>query len=157
MAPSGSRIADRAATTARTGRGTAAGDTDLTEALDCLLRFGALTLRSGNEAFRVREWMGAIARAMRVDGLAVHVTLGGMTATARRNGRHATLASEIAPIGVNAWRIGALEHLARTAEPGISPRAVAARLDTIEAAPPLYPLVSTARSEERRVGKECRP
>lgn len=116
----------------------------LSEALDCLLRFGALTLRSGNETFRVREWMGALARAMRIEALAVHVTLGGITATARRGGRHQTLASEIAPIGINAWRIGALEHLARTAEPGVSPAAVAARLDTIEAAPPLHSVALTA-------------
>ena len=43
----------------------------LSEALDGLLRFGAMALRSGTTAFRVREWMGAIARGMRVSGVAI--------------------------------------------------------------------------------------
>ncbi len=43
------------------------------------MRFGALMLRAGNAAFRVRQWMGTIAHAMGIDALAVHVVLGGMT------------------------------------------------------------------------------
>ena len=88
--------------------------------------------------------MDKVASAMRCEALAVHVTLGGMTATARRDGVCATLASEVAPIGINAWRISALEQLARTAEPGVSPRELAARLDAIEAAPPLHSIALTA-------------
>ena len=86
------------------------------------MRFGALMLRAGNAAFRVRQWMGMIALAMGIEALAVHVVLGGMTVTARRDGEHVTLANEVAPIGINAWRLGALEHLRAT--PGqASPRA----------------------------------
>ena len=57
---------------------------DLRHVLDLLLRFGAMMLRAGDTAFRVREWMGVIARGFGLDALAVHVTLGGMIATARR-------------------------------------------------------------------------
>jgi uncharacterized membrane protein YjjP (DUF1212 family) len=116
----------------------------LTELLACLLRFGELMLRAGNAAFRVREWMGALARAMGIESLAVHVTLGGMTATAWRGAEHVTLANEIAPVGINAWRIGALERLARTAEAGVSARAVGARLAAIEAEPPIHSLALVA-------------
>jgi hypothetical protein len=80
-----------------------------TDALDCVMRFGALLLRAGDTAFRVRQRM-----AMGIEALAVHVTLGGMTATARRGVARTTLATEIAPLGINASRIAALEELAST-------------------------------------------
>ena len=116
----------------------------LTEALDALLRFGALTLRAGTTAFRVRQWMGTLARAMGCEAPAVHIALGGMTATVRHGDATLTLVSEIAPIGVNAWRIAELERLARDAEPGISSREVEARLDAIEAAPAQHSAALTA-------------
>src|SRR5437899_11082897 len=84
------------------GPGEADEEAGLSEALDGLLRFGAMALRSGATAFRVREWMGAIARGMGIDSLAVHISLGAMTATLRRGGASATRASEVAPIGINA-------------------------------------------------------
>ena len=65
-------------------------------------------------------------------------------ATARRGGEQATLASESAPLGINVWRIGALERRARTAESGVSARSVAAGLDVIEAEPPLHSLALVA-------------
>ena len=77
---------------------------DLTMALETLMRFGTLMLRAGDTAFRVRDWMSMIARGMGLDALSVNIALGGMTVTARRGGEHATLVSEIAPPGVNAWR-----------------------------------------------------
>ncbi|HSY88852.1 MAG TPA: threonine/serine exporter family protein, partial [Verrucomicrobiae bacterium] len=116
----------------------------LGEALDELLRFGAMALRSGATAFRVREWMGAIARGMGIDSLAVHISLGAMTASLRRGRTSATLASEVAPIGINAWRIGALEKLAVAAEAGILPVGLRARLDAIEAVPAIHGLLTTA-------------
>jgi uncharacterized membrane protein YjjP (DUF1212 family) len=110
----------------------------LVDALDCVLRFGTLMLRAGNTAFRVRQWMIALASKVGIDALAVHVALGGMTATAYSRGLRVTLATEVAPLGVNAWQIAALERLAQSAERGIAPRVVMARLDAIEAAPPLH-------------------
>jgi uncharacterized membrane protein YjjP (DUF1212 family) len=140
--PSQTPARDRAAAAANCD--SAEPQTALIDILECLLRFGASYLRSGTTAFRVRQQMGALARAMRVDLPALHVALGGMTATARSPDACVTLASEIPPIGVNAWRLGALDHLARTAEPGISPREVMARIDSIEAASPLHSAATTA-------------
>ena len=116
----------------------------LSDALDCVLRFGALMLRAGNAEYRVRDWMGVLARAMGIEALAVHATLDSMTATARRADAHATLSSEIGPLGINVWRIGALEQLAQTAGLGKTPSAVTARLEAIEAEPPAYPLALVA-------------
>ena len=86
----------------------------LAEALDVLLRFGTLMLRAGDTAFRVRDSMGMLATSMGIDSLSLHITINGMTATVRRKDEHVTLASEMSPPGINAWRIGALERLART-------------------------------------------
>ena len=116
----------------------------LHEALDALLRFSAVALRSGATAFRVREWMGTISRGMGMDSLAVHISLGALTATLRRGGASATLAREVAPIGINAWRIGEVQKLAHAAEAGILPVGLEARLDAIEAVPPIHSLLVTA-------------
>jgi uncharacterized membrane protein YjjP (DUF1212 family) len=115
----------------------------LAGALDCLLRVGSVALRSGAPAFRVRQWMGALGAATRLEALAVHISLGAMTVTGRRNGHLATIAGEVAPIGINAWRIGAVAKLAETAAPGLSPREIGARLDAIEAAPALHGVLAT--------------
>ena len=126
--------------------GEAKPDTDpaLTDVLDCLLRFGTAMMRAGDTAFRVREWTGAIARAMGVEALSVRLALGGITASARRGSEHATLTREIAPPGIDAWRLGALENLARDVRPGLMPADLAAKLAAIEAQPPLYSLWQTA-------------
>ena len=117
----------------------------LTQALETLMHFGALMLRAGNAAFRVRQWMNELARAMGMDALAVHIAIGGgMTATARRGGEHVTLASEIAPLGINASRLGLLERLAREARPGLTTEELTAKLKAIEAEPPFYSLAVTA-------------
>ncbi len=128
---------DAASAAAHDGEGT------LTDALECLLRFGASMLRAGDTAFRVREWMGVIARAMGLDALSVQVALGGITATARRGDERATLVNEIGPPGINAWRLGALEHLARTSKPGMTPRDLAVGLAAVEAEAPLYSIAQT--------------
>jgi uncharacterized membrane protein YjjP (DUF1212 family) len=117
----------------------------LTQALETLMYFGALMLRAGNAAFRVRQWMGRLASAMGIDALAVHIAIGGgMTATARSGGAHVTLASEIAPLGINASRLGLLERLARAARPGLTTAELEAKLKAIEAEPPFYSLAVTA-------------
>ena len=74
----------------------------------------------------------------------MHITLNGMTATVRQGGEHVTLASEVAPLGINAWRIGALERLARSNWPGLEPKALSRRLDEIEAVPALHSILTVA-------------
>jgi uncharacterized membrane protein YjjP (DUF1212 family) len=116
----------------------------LAEALEVLLRFGTLMLRAGDTAFRVRDSMGMLATSMGIESLSLHITINGMTATVRRNGEQATLVSEVLPLGINAWRIGALERLARTRRPDLAPKDLAADLDAIEAVPPIHSIITVA-------------
>ena len=116
----------------------------LAEALEVLLRFGTLMLRAGDTAFRVRDSMGMLAASMGIESLSLHITINGMTATVRRNGEQVTLASEVSPPGINAWRIGALERLARTRRPDLAPKDLAADLDAIEAVPPINSIITVA-------------
>jgi uncharacterized membrane protein YjjP (DUF1212 family) len=128
---------------AQRGDAVASSSAALTDALDGLLAFGASMLRAGDTAFRVREWMSALACAMGLDALSAEIALGTMTATARRGGEHATLVRHVAPPGINAWRIGALEQLARSSRPGLTPAELAAKLEAIETTPPLYSITQT--------------
>jgi uncharacterized membrane protein YjjP (DUF1212 family) len=116
----------------------------LEASLQVLLRFGALMLRAGDTAFRVREAMGLLARRMGIEKLDVHIALNSMVATARSGDQQATLASEVAPLGVNAWRIGALDRLARSSEPGLTSTRLAADLDAIDANPALRSIATVA-------------
>jgi uncharacterized membrane protein YjjP (DUF1212 family) len=116
----------------------------LPEALQVLLRFGALMLRAGDTAFRVREAMGLLANAMGLERLQVHVALNSMMATARQGAAEATQVGEIAPIGINAWRIGALDRLARSSASGLTPAGLTRDLDTIEATPVLHSIFTVA-------------
>jgi uncharacterized membrane protein YjjP (DUF1212 family) len=115
-------------------------------ALDVLLRFGAAMLRSGDTAFRVRDAMGVLATSLGIERLAVHITIGGMTVTAHAGAETVTLAREVAPLGVDASRTAALDQLARTSKPGLTPDALAAGIDAIEATPPLHSLLPIALS-----------
>src|SRR4029077_10013761 len=56
----------------------------------------------------------------------------------------ATLASEVAPIGINAWRIGAVQKLAIAARGGMTTAGLKTRLDAIEAVPAIHSLLTTA-------------
>jgi len=118
----------------------------LAEALDVLLRFGASMLRSGDTAFRVRDAMGLLAANLGIEHLALHITIGGLTATAQRGGHAATLAREIAPLGVDASRTAALERLARSSKPGLTPAALSAEIQSIEGTPSLHSLLPIALS-----------
>jgi uncharacterized membrane protein YjjP (DUF1212 family) len=116
----------------------------MTEALAVLLRFGAMMLRAGDTAFRVRQAMELLARRMGFEDLALHITLGGITATAWQDGQHATLAVEVAPPGIDAARIAALDHLARASHAELTPQGLAAELDRIDAAAPLHSMATVA-------------
>jgi len=116
-----------------------AGSAAIGDGLDVLLRFGAAMIGAGNTAFRVREWMEALAAKMGLEALAVTLQLNAITASVRRAGETATLTREIAPPGVNSRRIGELEQLVETAAPGAAPGEIGARLAEIEGMPPEYP------------------
>src|SRR4029453_4078000 len=110
------------------------------------LPFCAAMPRSGDTAFRVRDAMGLVARALGIEHLAVHITIGGMTATAQASGETVTLAREGGPLGGGASGIAALERLARTSKPGLTPEALASGIDAIEATPALHSLLPIALS-----------
>jgi uncharacterized membrane protein YjjP (DUF1212 family) len=116
----------------------------LTEALEVLLRFGTLMLRAGDTAFRVRDAMGMLADSMGLDRLDLQVTLNSMTATVRRGEEDATLTREIAPIGINSWRIAELERLAQAKPRDLTPKVLGTKLDAIEAVPSLRPVLVVA-------------
>src|SRR6267142_5115818 len=98
----------------------------LSEALEVLLRFGTLMLRAGDTAFRVRDAMGMLADSMGLDRLDLQVTLNSMTATVRRGEAYATLTREIAPIGINSWRLAELEGLSQATSCDLTPNQLGA-------------------------------
>ncbi|MBK7972967.1 MAG: threonine/serine exporter family protein [Deltaproteobacteria bacterium] len=67
----------------------------LVDGLEQVLRYGALLLRAGDAAFRVRAEMGGVASALGIEALAVQVALGTLTASARRGAAAATLVREV--------------------------------------------------------------
>src|SRR5262249_60606593 len=106
-------------------------------------RFGAALLRAGDTAFRVREWIGLLARARGPDALSVQLALGHIATSARRGREQATLVAEVAPPAINAAHIAALEELARVAKPGLTPHELAEQLAAVGAAPPPYSIAQT--------------
>jgi uncharacterized membrane protein YjjP (DUF1212 family) len=112
-------------------------------ALPALLRFGTMMLRAGDTAFRVHQATSHLAGRLGIDRLALHLTLGGITATAWKGGEATTLAVDVAPPGIDAARIGALEKLAQ-GDDALTPTDLIARLDAIEAAPPLHSVATVA-------------
>lgn len=119
---------------------------DLDRALDVLLRFGAAMMHSGDAAFRVRDAMRRLAHALGIERLEVELSTGALTATAWAGDEAATLAREIAPPGVDASKIAALESLSRGAAPGLDTATLEAELDQIEKASPLHGLLPVALS-----------
>jgi uncharacterized membrane protein YjjP (DUF1212 family) len=114
------------------------------ETLDVLLRFGRMMLQAGDTAFRVRESMGTLAGRLGIENLAVQIALNGITASARRGGDLVTITCEVGPPGINAWRIAALERLARRDDSGLTARRLAEELDAIEAVPALRSIATVA-------------
>ena len=108
------------------------------DAAEMLLWFGALMMRAGNTATRTREWIEALAHKMGFDAISASISLDSITASVRRSGEWTTAIREIGPPGINVWRIGELEQLAKSTEPGPAPRDIAARLAEIESTSPRY-------------------
>jgi uncharacterized membrane protein YjjP (DUF1212 family) len=120
-----------------------AASTALNETAEVLLRFGTSMLRAGNPAVRTRELLEVMAHKMGLDALAVSLSLDGVMVRVRRSGEWVMAMREIGPPGINAWRIGELEQLARTAGPS-APHDIAKRLAEIEATPPRHSVAAIA-------------
>ena len=88
--------------------------------------------------------MGVMAKSMDIDSLSVAFALGSVTASVTRGVEHAMMITEVGPPGVNVWRIGALEDLAKRAKAGMTPDRITAEIAAIEAAPLQYSRTLTA-------------
>ena len=102
------------------------------------MSFGVLMWRAGSTAIRTRECMEMMARKIGFDEMAISLSLDSITATVRRSLELTTTMRVIGPPGVNAWRIGELEELAKGGGPDIGLRDIATKLAQIESTPPLY-------------------
>ncbi len=122
-----------------------------TRRLEALLRFGGLMLSAGETAFRVRRSMGAIACGLGFESLSVQLGARNLVASGRRDGETATLVRDVDVPSVNTERIGALEALARTVPLDMNSREFAAKLATIETAPPRHSIAQIATA----VGAAC--
>jgi uncharacterized membrane protein YjjP (DUF1212 family) len=114
------------------------GQAPLSDALEVLLRFGALMLRSGESAFRVRDDMETLAPRLGIEGFAMLITVTTMTATARRGSEQITVVHHVGPLGINAWRLGALERLVRAKSSPLAAADLQRSLNGIEATAPLH-------------------
>lgn len=131
---------------ARSGRSTSI---PLNAELHALLSFGSAMLRAGATAFRVRQWMGVMAKSMDIDSLSVAFALGSVTASVTRGVEHAMMITEVGPPGVNVWRIGALEDLAKRAKSGMMPDQITAEIRSDRGrAPAIFPRLD--RRSDRR-------
>ena len=119
--------------------------------LEALLRYGGLMLSAGETTFRARRSMGRIARGLGFESLSVQFGARNLVASGRHNGETATLVRDVDVPSVNTARIGALEALARTVSPEMSSREFAAKLVTIESAPPRYSIAHISMA----VGAAC--
>jgi uncharacterized membrane protein YjjP (DUF1212 family) len=119
--------------------------------LQQLLLFGSLMLSAGETAFRVRRSMGAIASGLGFESLSVQLGARNLIASGCRYGETATLVRDVEIPSVNTERIGALEALARTVPFDMNSREFAAKLATIESAPPRYSIAQTSMA----VGAAC--
>jgi uncharacterized membrane protein YjjP (DUF1212 family) len=111
---------------------------------EVLLSFGTSMLRAGNPAVRTHEWLEVLARKIGLEAIAVSLSLDSVTIRARRYGVWVMAMREIGPPGINAWRIGELEQLARTAKPDLAPHDIAASVAEIESTPPRHSATSIA-------------
>ena len=134
----------------RTGQANAAPAVT-TRRLQELLRFGSLMLSAGETAFRVRRSMGVIASGLGFEWLSVQLGARNLVASGCRNGETVTLVRDVEIPSVNTERIGALEALARTVPLDMNSREFAAKLATIESAPPRYSIAQTLWLSAQRV------
>lgn len=103
------------------------------DALEVLLRFGALMLQAGNTAVRTRGWIDALAPKLGCEAVSVNASLDSITVSVRRGDGWLTAIREIGPPGINVQRIAQLELMARTTLAQTAPAKMAAELAKIEA------------------------
>ncbi len=127
--------------------------TDATAAIDAeelgrrsnaVLRVGLLMLSAGTAAYRVKQGMTTVARALGIDAHASVVTTSEITATSRAGQVFRTEVAEAPHLGVNADRIARLDRFRRAVPERMSAADVHAALDEIENRSALYPMWANA-------------
>lgn len=114
------------------------------DALEALLRFGAMMLQAGNTAVRTRWCVSAITPKVGFEATSVIVSLDSITISIRCRGEWLTGMREIGPPGINILRIAQLEQLARTVRAENAPVEIAVELAKIEAATHQYSFTQMA-------------
>jgi uncharacterized membrane protein YjjP (DUF1212 family) len=110
-----------------------------------------LMLSAGETTFRVRRLMGAIACGLGIESLSVQLGARNLVASGARDGETATLVRDVDVPSVNTARIGALEALGRAVPLDMNSREFAAKLASIESAPPRYSIAQISMA----VGAAC--
>jgi uncharacterized membrane protein YjjP (DUF1212 family) len=123
----------------------------LTSILDVLLRLGALLLRSGDTAFRVRQSMQRCANSLGLTSVSIQINLNAIHLCGSLGGERITLVKEVGTPGVNAERLSRLEKLIRSLSNDMSQHGLATGLDAIEQEPPIYSILQTSLA----VGAAC--
>lgn len=124
-------------------------------ACQTVLRTGTLMAAAGTGAYRVKEAMNRVGRALGLDGVQAEVTLNTVVATCIRGERTHTLVGAIPSVSVNAGRIGALETLSLSTYPGMSVAEINERLDAIAATRPRYGRYATSLAAMAACGAFC--
>lgn len=97
-------------------------------------------LAAGTAAYRVKQGMTTVARALGIEAHASAVTTSDITATARAGQVFRTEVAEVPHFGVNADRIARLDRFRRSIPERMSTADVHAALDEIENRSALYPV-----------------
>lgn len=123
----------------------------LTSNLNLLLRLGAMMLRAGATAFRVRQSIQRCAGCLGIDAVSMHINLNAIYLSGSQDRENIALIKEVGSTGVNAERLCKMADLVRTFSSNMNPQDLANRLDAIENERPGYSILQTGIA----VGAAC--
>lgn len=120
-----------------------------------MLRAGTLMAAAGTGAYRVKEAMNRIGRALSIDSVHAEVTLNTVVASFSRGDQLHTQVGIVPSISVNAGRIGELESLSLTVPHRVAPSEIEAQPDAIAARPVRYSRWETTLAAMLACGAFC--
>jgi len=91
---------------------------ELTDIIDLCLWAGQMLLQHGANSLRVEESVHRLGTGLGCDWLDIVVRTESLTITASSNGEFRTKTRRVVRLGVNMWRITAINHLSRQIEAG---------------------------------------
>jgi uncharacterized membrane protein YjjP (DUF1212 family) len=129
--------------------------TDFLPACRAVLRAGTMMAAAGTGAYRVKEAMNRIGRALGIDSVHAEVTLNTVVASFAQGDQLHTQVGVIPSVSVNAGRIGALETLSLETRCSMRPEEIEAQLDAIAARPARYNRWETTLASMMACGAFC--